>query len=161
MCPPPTSNQLHLNRRSLLDVQQKYQEKEVLVNPAAFWARDRKGWSTCIRFHVPASPLSYLGVVGCRHLEEIQSQLFGVGLPVLSADLFGVLMFALGPHQHSLESGLVVQFFHFVQPLEGVAEGLLVGAVVDHHHEVRVLAHAEGDRLVEFVSAEVEEEEFY
>lgn len=70
-------------------------------------------------------------------------------------------MLALGSHQHPLEARLVVQLFDLVQPFEGVAEGVLVGAVVNHHHQVGVLAHAQGDRLVELVPAEVEEEQLH
>lgn len=69
-------------------------------------------------------------------------------------------MLTLGSHQDPSQRRLVIQLLDFVQPPEAVLEAVLIGAVVDQHDEIGVLAQAEGDGLVELVSAEVEEEEF-
>jgi hypothetical protein len=100
-----------------------------------------------------------VGVVGSRDLEEVESQFASAGLSFFGCNFLGVLVLALGGHEHSSESAFVVELLDLVKPLEAVLETVLVGAIVDHHHQVRPLAHAQGDRLVELVAAEVEEEE--
>ncbi len=68
-------------------------------------------------------------------------------------------MFTLGSDKHSVQIALVAEFLDLVEPFQAVLEAVLVGAVVGHHDEVGIFAHAHGDGLVKLMPAEIEKEE--
>ena len=101
-----------------------------------------------------------IGVIGGWHLKELESQLFSIAHSFFSCNFLCIFMFAFSSHKDSTQVAFVIQFLHFVQPLQAVLQTILIGAVVDHHDQIGVFAHAQGHWLVELMAAEIEEEEF-
>ena len=67
-------------------------------------------------------------------------------------------MFAFRAHHDSIEVAFVIKFLDLVKPLQTALQTILISAVVDHHHEVGIFAHAQCDWLVELVTAQIEKE---
>ena len=80
---------------------------------------------------------------------------------LFGGNFFWVFGLDFGSHKHTWNAAFIIEFLDLVEPGETVFETVLVGRVVDDHDEVGIFADSHGDGLIEVMTAEVEQEQFY